>query len=387
MNGAGGAAMARIALFLQALRENGFIVGLAETEAAARIAAHPDYARMHHLHAALRALCAGDRESWTRFDEIFDAHFRARGVRSATKLIGAAPAASKAPRLLPSAPGEGEGNADRTERRPGGAPNPADGRSRRAGASTSEGLAQTDFRHIADPAQLAEAHELAHRLAARMRRHRLRRTRAHKGGERLDLRRTIRASIAHGGVPIERILRRRVQAPSRLVVLLDASGSMSLYSSVFVRFVHGVLEAFDRADAFVFHTRLVPIGPTLRERDPDRAMARMALIAQGWHGGTRIGDSLATFNRHHAARTLGGRSLVLILSDGYETGPPERLAAEMAMLRRRCRRIAWLNPLLGWEGYTPTAAGMQAALPFVDVFAPAHNLASLAALEPLLTRL
>ena len=110
-------------------------------------------------------------------------------------------------------------------------------------------------------------------------------------------------------------------------------------------------------------------------------------MAQGWSGGTRIGESLATFNRSYAASVLNRRSVVIIVSDGYDTGPPEQLAAELAALRRRARRVVWLNPMLGWQGYEPVARGMAAALPHVDLFAPAHNLESLAALEPYLAGL
>ena len=110
-------------------------------------------------------------------------------------------------------------------------------------------------------------------------------------------------------------------------------------------------------------------------------------MAEGVGGGTRIGESLATFNRHHAARVIHSRTCVMILSYGYDTGDPDALGAEMAALARRCRRIVWLNPLLGWDGYEPSARGMAAALPHVDLFAPAHTLESLAALEPYLARL
>jgi len=111
------------------------------------------------------------------------------------------------------------------------------------------------------------------------------------------------------------------------------------------------------------------------------------MMAQGVGGGTRIGDCLADFNRHHAARVIHSRTCVMILSDGYETGDADKLGREMAALRRRCRRIVWLNPMIGWEGYAPEAAGIKAALPHVDLYAPAHTLASLAALEPYLARL
>jgi len=110
-------------------------------------------------------------------------------------------------------------------------------------------------------------------------------------------------------------------------------------------------------------------------------------MAQGVGGGTRIGESLATFNRWHAKRVIHSRTAVMIVSDGYDTGPPEELGMQMQRLRRRCRRIIWLNPLMGWRDYAPVARGMQAALPYIDLFAPAHSLDSLAALEPHLARI
>jgi uncharacterized protein with von Willebrand factor type A (vWA) domain len=162
---------------------------------------------------------------------------------------------------------------------------------------------------------------------------------------------------------------------------------MSAYSTFFVRFLKSILDRFREADAFVFHTRLVHIRPALAERSTERAMARLALMAQGWAGGTRIGESLATFNRSYAPSLLNRRAVAIIVSDGYDTGPPERLAAELAALRRRARRVVWLNPMLGRPGYAPVARGMAAALPHLDLFAPAHNLESLAALEAALVAL
>jgi uncharacterized protein len=188
-------------------------------------------------------------------------------------------------------------------------------------------------------------------------------------------------------VPVERLWRRRKNRPLRLVILLDASGSMSVYTSVFIRFIHGVLEHFREADAYMFHTQLVPIAGALREKDVDRVLARLTLLAQGVGGGTRIGECLATFNRWHAPTAIHGRTCVMIISDGYDTGPPQGLALEMQAMARRCKRIVWLNPMAGWDGFRPEARGLKAALPFVDLFAPAHSLAALTALEPYLARL
>jgi len=250
-----------------------------------------------------------------------------------------------------------------------------------------ERLAETDFRKIADPAAMDDAHALAERLARRMRTRFSRRERTSLKGRRIDLRRTIRRNISHGGIPIDLLRRKRKRKPLRLVVLLDASGSMSLYTAVFVRFIHGVLDNFREAEAFLFHTRLVHVSAVMRDKDVGRAFERLSLLAQGVGGGTRIGECLATFNRWHARSVIHSRTCVMIISDGYDTGPPEALDGEMRQLSRRCKRIVWLNPMIGWEGYAPEARGMRAALPYVDLFAPAHNIKSLAALEPYLARL
>ncbi|HNB27110.1 MAG TPA: VWA domain-containing protein, partial [Alphaproteobacteria bacterium] len=166
----------------------------------------------------------------------------------------------------------------------------------------------------------------------------------------------------------------------------DASGSMAQYSGMFLRFMLALLKQLPEGEGYLFHTRLVEIGPVLRERRRVKALERLSLLAEGWGGGTRIGESLATFVKYHARRALRGRAALFILSDGYDTGEPAELAKAMAALKRRARRIIWLNPLLGWRDYRPVAGGMAAALPYIDVFAPAHNLESLAALEPHLAR-
>ena len=374
--------------FVRTLRDNGFVIGLAETRDALRIMSGPGAARVSSFRPSLRALLCSRQSDWQKFDEIFAAFWQQRGMKSATRSSGAP---QKAPAGLQTAASGARGAGDSQNpdhvQRGEGSDTAETGQSRREGASRTELLSQTDFRHLTQPEDLAAAHALAERLAKTMRARLTRRMRARRKGQRLDLRRTIHKSIAHGGTPLELVRRKRKDKPLRLVVLLDASGSMSLYSNVFLRFMHGVLENFREAEAFVFHTRLIHVSPALRERDPQRAVERMALLGQGVGGGTRIGESLATFNRWHARRVIHSRTCVMIVSDGYDTGPAAALGVEMAALRRRCRRIAWLNPMIGWQDYTPAAAGMQAALPFVDLFAPAHNLASLQALEPYLTRI
>jgi uncharacterized protein with von Willebrand factor type A (vWA) domain len=384
----GQSARERLGRFVRTLRDNGYTIGLAETRDALIVMSGPSAARPSRLRPALRALFCSRQSDWKKFNEIFDAFWLQRGMKSATLTSGAP---QKAPAGLQSAPSGAQSLGDSSQpdhvQRSEGNETSQAGRSTREGASRTELLLHTDFRHLTQPEDLAAAHDIAARLAKSMRARLTRRMRARSSGQKLDLRRTIHKSIAHGGAPLELAYRQRKDKPLRLVVLLDASGSMNLYSATFLRFMHGVLATFREAEAFVFHTRLIHISPALRERDAQRAVERMTLIAQGVGGGTRIGDSLATFNRWHAKRVIHSHTCVMIVSDGYDTGPATRLGAEMASLRRRCRRIAWLNPMIGWQDYAPEAAGMKAALPYVDLFAPAHNLASLQALEPYLARI
>jgi uncharacterized protein len=379
----------RLAGFARTLRENGFKVGLAETRDALEILAAPLAARPSTLKPALRSLFCATHSDWERFDEIFDAYWLGRGIRQARTLSGSA-LQSRAParNLKDVGPRAGTpGLPDYVERRNDGGDSPGDGRGKREGASRFENLATTDLRHIVDPAHIAQAHALAARLSRVMRARLVRRERVRRRGRRLDLRRTIHRNVSHGGTLVDLAWRCRKIKPLRLVFLLDASGSMSLYTAFFVRFLHGVVDAFRESEAFVFHTRLAHVSNSLRDRDVTRAVDKLSLMAQGIGGGTKIGESLATFNRWHARRVINSRTAVMIVSDGYDTGAPEQLGEEMRRLRRRCRRIIWLNPLIGWRDYSPQARGMQAALPYVDLFAPAHNLESLAALEPYLARI
>ena len=379
----------RLAGFTRTLRDNGFAVGLAETRDALAILASPAGARPALLMPALRTLFCADHSDWQRFAEIFAAYWQGRGVRRAQPAPGTPSRrrpslqhlAEAATAPSAAAPDQIESSDD------AGGDETEDRREHATAASTAERLAAADLRHIVDVREIAQTHALAERLAHRMRARLVRREQARRRGRRIDLRRTIHRSVSHGGTPIDLAWRRRKVKPLRLVVLLDGSGSMELYTAFFVRFLHGVVDAFRESEAFVFHTRLAHVSASLRDRDVARAVDRLSLMAQGMGGGTRIGECLAAFNRWHAKRVITSRTAVMIVSDGYDTGAPERLANEMRRLRRRCRRIIWLNPLIGWRDYAPEARGMQAALPYVDLFAPAHNLASLAALEPYLARI
>ncbi len=381
---------AKLAAFLKTLRDNGFAVGLHEGRDAAALMTAGYAERPGLLRSAFKHLFSARKSDWEKFDGLFDAFWLGKRVRSRSVITGAAKAAnSPSLKSLRDNKSEPAGTEVATDQVPSAdeAPENRGGEGRMEGASRADNLSEIDFRKMADPDQIEEAHAVAARLAKTMRTRLTRRDLARRRGYRLDLRRTIHSNISHGGVPIRLVKRQRKEKPLRLVVLLDASGSMSMYTGVFLRFIHGVLDEFREAEAFLFHTRLAHVSDAMKEKDSARALDRLSIMAQGAGGGTKIGESLQTFNRWHAARVIHSRTCVMIVSDGYETGDAALLGREMAALAKRCRRIVWLNPMLAWPGYAPEAAGIKAALPHVDLYAPANTLQSLTALEPYLAKL
>ncbi len=380
----------KLAAFLKTLRENAFTLGLHEGEDAAVLMAAGYAEKPGLLRTAFKNLFSARKSDWDRFDGLFDAFWLGHRVKSRSITTGSAkPANNPSLKSLQDSKSQPAGSEAITDLIPSAdeALQDRSGEGRMEGASRADNLAEVDFRKLADPDQIEQAHAAAARLAKIMRTRLTRRDLARRRGYRLDLRRTIHSNISHGGVPISLVKRQRKEKPLRLIMLLDASGSMSMYTGVFLRFIHGVLDEFREAEAFLFHTRLAYVSDAMKEKNPARALDRLSIMTQGAGGGTRIGESLQTFNRWHAARVLHSRSCIMIVSDGYETGDAGLLGREMAALARRCRRIVWLNPMMAWEGYAPEAAGIKAALPHIDLYAPANTLKSLTALEPYLAKL
>lgn len=382
----------QMARFVRLLHDNAFPVGVSEIADGLHALGQIDAADTGQVRHTLRTLFASCRRDWRRFDEIFDAFWlgRARKRRTVVRQAGGAATTTAGAPERGGEAGRAGTLADHFDWSRDGAAaetHAASGEGRASGASAVENLAKADFASITDPDELQRLHALAEQLAARVRYRLSRRRQTARRGTRPVLRRTFQRSVATGGMPFRLIRSRRKPKPYRIVIFVDVSGSMDLYSLFFTRFVHAVTAHFARTEAFIFHTRLVQITGTLATADPQKLMEKMALISQGWSGGTKIGDALATFNAQYAARAMGPRTLVIIVSDGFDTGPAADLAAALAQLKRRAKRLVWLNPLLGRSSYEPRAAGMAAALPHLDLFAPAHNLESLAALEDELARL
>ena len=251
--------------------------------------------------------------------------------------------------------------------------------------SSSEVLRGKDFEKF-NADELDEAKRLMEEMRWEATRYESRRRRPAPKGERLDMRRIMRRNMRYGGEVIDLAFKEPKMKRRPLVLLCDISGSMDRYSRLLLQFLYTVHRGAEKVEAFVFGTRLTRITRQLRNRDVDTAIEQVSKVVEDWSGGTRIGESLAMFNRRWARRVLGQGAIVVIISDGWDRGDPAVLKDEMEHLQRLTHRLIWMNPLLGMEGYQPITQGLQAALPYVDDFIPAHNLNSLEELGHLLDR-
>lgn len=242
--------------------------------------------------------------------------------------------------------------------------------------STREVLRQKDFAKLQDDEMMALRRMMLKtdwNLEERLTRRTVRKSR----GRIVDLRNTFRQNMRHGGEMMRLARRNRKSKRRPFVVICDISGSMERYSRVLLQFIYAVTSEMDKVESFVFGTRLTRITRQLQHRDVDQALDEAAGLINDWAGGTRIGESIRTFNYDWARRVLGQGAVVLIISDGWDRGDIDMLGSEMDRLHRSCHRLIWLNPLLGSDEYEPLVRGIQAALPHIDDFLPVHNLASL----------
>ena len=382
----------RMTGFIAHLRMNGMKLGPGETADALAVLGAVDATDPAEARLALKALIVPDAEGWRQFDDLFDAYWFNAGktrhgtasayvrVQSARQTLWhqhlTAPGEDAgADSDGDSTPGEGEGDGE------------AEGIDGRLIATRTDNLRKRDLREVMDEASLRAAERAAQQIARAIRDHRSRRRKQARRGAVLDLRRTLRASLSRGGEPFDLRRKTRPERPMRIVALCDVSGSMQVYARVFLAFVKGLIDVDTSADAYLFHTRLMRVTSALRDHDTLRAAGRLSLMAEGFGGGTDIGASLGQFADAYAAKALSSRSIVIILSDGYCTGEPEKLAEALARIRRKAGRIVWLNPLMGWKDYEPVAKAMAAALPYLDAHLPANTIDALAALEPEFARL
>jgi uncharacterized protein with von Willebrand factor type A (vWA) domain len=334
------------------------------------------------LYWTCRVSLVTDRAQLPVFDAVFSAVFDgrldpadSRGDPNAPPAIGSEPRTRPSPPDdRPAVPGGGDSRSGVSGSRDDGE------RSERevllAAASTEERLQHTSFAEL-DGDELAAVRGLVRRLVLSTPERRSRRVRpSSRRGDRLDLRRTVRAAQRSGGDPARLLHAARRTTRRRLVLLCDVSGSMEPYTRVYLTLLQGAV-AGARAEAFVFSTRLTRLTRKLAGRDPDLALARAGETASGWAGGTRLAEGIGRFVAVHGRRGMGRGAVVVVLSDGWATDEPEEVAEAMRRLRRLAHRIVWVNPRRAAPGYAPLVGGMAAALPYCDAFVSGHSLAAL----------
>ena len=372
---------ARVVGFMAHLRQNGLRLGVAEAEIAMSALTQVRAAKPEECRRALRAVCTGCKEEAERFDDLFESYWLDSG-RVKQKVIST-PQSPLNDAVHSSRDGQG---SDARTTGTATAPDVGDGEANSDGtgkliATKQRNLSRKDLRDLVRPEDIAEAENVARQIGAALRDRRSRRRIAAQKGDRLHFRKTMRRSLATGGEPLRLLRKKRPDRSRKIVALCDVSGSMSVYAQVFLAFLAGLMRADKDADAYLFHTRLVRITDALRDKDTMRANGRMSLMADGFGGGSEIAGSLRRFADTYAKRFVDGRSVVLILSDGYDTGRAGQMDAALSALKKRGCKIIWLNPLKGWKDYAPLAASMAAALPHLDLFRAANTLADLADLE------
>jgi uncharacterized protein with von Willebrand factor type A (vWA) domain len=372
----GAALRTRLTGFAGFLRANGFGVGGGDSPRVLEAAEQVGIFDGEILRWSFKALLCGRGDEWRRFDALFDAYFLRPNRKAFTESRDVATGPPEWAGAL------GDANVQLPIAAGGGAAGGDDGQAERHGASREESLASTDFRDLDRADQVRDIEVLMRRFARRLKHLQLRREARFDHGRRLDLQGTIRRSVASGGTPFRLAWKDRRRVRPRLVLLLDVSRSMSQYSFFYLRLARALCAELADVHCFIFHTHITGVGEALRDPDPWRSQERLHLLAAGWAGGTRIGECLREFNRSHGPRLVHSRTGVIIVSDGYDTGEPELLVAALGDVRRRARRIVWLNPLLSRPDFRPESRAMQAALPHLDLFAPGADLASIEHILP-----
>src|SRR6202165_586184 len=358
--------------FCRVLREREMLVTPSEVIDAFRTADMVDLSDRYEFKTALRSVLTARPEDIPLHDATFDEFWRTRLVerveeRGEDGVAGEDPEAQGEELPQPQVSEGDEAEADDDE----GLDMPL--------YSPVEVLAGRDFSSFV-PDEMQDIARAILLVARRLATRESRRYRSTQRGHAIDLRRTMRRNIKYGGTVVELAKKKRKIRKPKIVLICDVSRSMDTYSKFLLQFIYALQNTLGRVESFVVSTRLTRVTDYFRSSDIYTALDRIAREVPDWSGGTRIGESLRVFNADWALRTVNKHTIVLIMSDGLDTGDASVLEHAMEQLQRRAARVIWLNPLLGHYDYRPLARGMSAALPHVNLFASAHNLASLQAL-------
>ena len=373
---------ANILLFCRTLRNAGLGIGPGQVIEAGNAVLQSGIERRDDFYYALRSVLVTDRSQFRLFDQAFHIYFRnprllERMLALLLPTIERVSENDKSPaairRLLESlSPDETEDDSDAVIEV-----------DRSASYSRRELLRHKDFEQMSLQ-ELGEARQLLRHEFDIIGDVSTRRFRPHPFGDRYDMRRSMQLMLRNNGQLVELAKKKRRRRPPALILICDISGSMSRYSRVFLHFAHAMSSRWQTVHSFVFGTRLTNISHRLKNRDVDRALAQVSSDVKDWDGGTRIGDCLQRFNVDWGRRVLAGPSVVILLSDGLERESVSDLGMQMQRLQRTCEQLIWMNPMLRYEHFEAKAMGIRTMLPYVDLFLPAHNLESLAALGRIL---
>ncbi len=361
--------------FARVLRSVGLPIGTGRVLEAVRALEVVGITRRDDFYWALHAVFVGRGEQRELFDQAFRAFWRELGPELEGMVADLPAPRSRLPAAVPE---QARRVREAMAGKDGRAARESEGEARFDATLTysdREILRGKDFEQMSLE-ELERAKAVLRSLRLPIEPVRTRRYRSSRRGHRIDMRSTLRASLrSGGGIPLRR--RERTLRPPPLVTICDISGSMERYSRLLLHFLHGVAGNRERVHTFLFGTRLTNVTRLLAHRDVDEALARVGEAVRDWSGGTRIGASLESFNLLWSRRVLGQGAIVLLITDGLDREGGRGLAAEVARLKRSCRRLIWLNPLLRYEDFEPKASGIRAILPHVDEFRPVHNLESL----------
>ena len=365
--------------FARALKQFGVKVSLSQVIDAARAADLVDVAEKQDFRALLRSNLISQKEDFPVFDMVFDCFWREQSyerVPMETLEIQGTPTESGAEQG-----GDEEGLEEAMAEAAAQENVPLENLDEFSipTYSPQELLNRKDFSEMGVEESRAIARAIlliATKIATQI----SRRKKIGRKGATVDPRWTMRKSMKYGGEIVELVNRKRRIKKTKVVLLCDVSGSMDCYSRFLIQFMYGLQNELWGVETFVFSTSLSRITHLIRTKDIGNALEKISGSILGWSGGTNIGRSLHTFNRNFAPSMVTHRSVVVIISDGWDRGDVSLLEREMQDLKRRCKKIIWLNPLLASDNYEPLCKGMQAALPYLDLFLSVHNVNSLVAL-------
>ncbi len=358
---------AHVVLFCRFLRQRGYPLGPEEEADALRALEHLPFEREEAFLEALKAILARSRLQHLRFED----HYREFWYQLDRAVN------SKLREVFQEQPNEDQKRKARFEALKSWLNlKPVEEEKELAAASPAEVLSRKHFADLS-PDEMRLMMRMLQKSARRLIHERSRLKKKSAKHRQADLRRSIRQGMRRGGVIQELVFSRPKQRKLKLVLLCDVSKSMELYSRFFIHLIYAFQNAYDRIETFVFSTALHRVSDVFEQYDLAKAYALVSERVPQWSGGTTIGHCLDRFAEQHAHALLDKKTVVLILSDGWDTGEPGLMKEAMRRIRKASKKIIWLNPLAGHSGFSPEVLGMKTALPYLDALEPAHNLESL----------